>query len=739
MSTRSVIPVGEEVTIQLLLGRNKECRGIGAVSVAGVALRDGRFPLLPRSDTPEGYQFDRLFLESVERGKGGAVHVSFRWIATPGLRQEYLDEYEQALVNVALPREPVEDRLVLELRPVSLALGGRQWTGFSYSLQFASGKRKVHRLVMDGSWELGGSIVGNTVLSQGQCNMPVYQGARNTVFATACLKTLEQYGLPNGYSYQLAPRGGLVQAFDFQYGQKGALFQYWPRFSAISSVIESPRGSTLLRVLDEYRVELSGRAATTPQHVLFTPGPIADHEARDLWWAARERVLATIRKPFRVAPTAVVPELRPSYTTRVVDGGVKMTVVPGVEADSREVPYAIGDHLFPRLAKAGIRRFFPEVMSESDMTVDGLRRKADAGIHGDLCCGSICATHRLLPSEFWGGMKAWRYMAEKARSHGIELGAWFSTALSPRAAVLRKHPEWRMRAVNSLTWSGGYGVGSIVTMDLNHRGYFDWLLADIRRWKEEGGLDYLMTDSWSNLNLLGYNCAERMRSNLPALGRLYGEFQKLGIKAFAFEGISPFGISGFGVIDLQGSRMAAVQGVVGQNDLGWWIGHEDMAVDINIGADRTQGRSPEALADMLFRLMATRGGAMIHRFNLEHELPDWHVRLNRIYMQALPHMTDARRTVLPGGAGIRWEEGGSALFWVCKDIRLAAGGARVERLTETAAREHIDAAPRVTLKAGNVYRVSPWRAQGWQGGRDASSASVRELRRDKPRRPRTAR
>ncbi len=660
------IKVGDGVKIQLLLGPAKDWRGIGEIVVDGARLRDGGFPMLPRLETPDGYRYDRAILERVDFGKGGEAFVNLRLVGTPGLRQEYMDEYEQALVNVALPREPVEDKLVLALKPASLSMGGRDWSGFSHSLRFASSKRKVHRLVMDGSWELGGSIVGNTVLSQGQCNMPVYKGARNSVFTTACLKTLDQYGSPQGFSYQLGPRGGLLQAFDFQYGKLGALLRYWPEFEAVSSISESRKGSTLLRVLDEHRVELSGRAVTAPQNVLFTSGPIADHEARDLWWAARELAYGAIRKPFNVAPTPVLPEIRLSYTTRVVDGGVKMTVAPGIEVDSRDVPYAIGDHVIPLLAKAGIARFFPEVMSESDVTVDGLKRKCDNSIHGELHCGSVCATHRLLPSDFWGGMKAWRYMYDKACLHGIELGAWFSTVLSPRAAILREHPEWRMRCVNSLTWSGGYGIGAIVTMDLNHPGFFDWVLGDIRRWKEEGGLDYLFTDSWANLNMLAYNCAERMRGNLGALGRLYGEFQKLGIRSFSFEGVSPFGIGDFGVVDLQGARLAEKQGVVGQNDLAWWIGHEDMAVD-NCLSIEPRYRTREELEVFLFRLMANRAGSIIHRFNLEHELPDWHVRLNRIYRQALPHMIGARRTMLPGGCGVRWSKADADVLWTYRD------------------------------------------------------------------------
>lgn len=680
MTTR-IVKLDGDIEIGLLVDASAEWHGIADIAVDGIPLRDGTFPLLPRIDTPEGYRYDRAFLDKVEQDGNGAVVVKLRIVGTPGLRGEYIDNYEQTLVNVGLSREPVEDTLELVLKPLSGKLGGRQWTGFSYEFRFSSTARRIHRLTVDGSWEIGGAISRNTVLSQGQCNMPVYRGAKGNLFTTACLNRLELYGQPSGYSYQLGPRAGLLQPFDFQYAKQGVLLRYWPRFKSISSLIESPRGSTRLRVVDEHRVKLARRAATTPQNVLFTPGPISHHEARDLWWAARERVVAGIRKPYKVAPTFVVPKVLMSYKTRVTDGSVKMLVAPGVEVDTREVPYALADHVFPRMAKAGIRRFFPEPMSESDVTVVGLRRKCDNGIHGDLHCGSICATHRMLPSEFWGGMKAWRYMYDKARDHGIELGAWFSTVLSPNAAILREHPEWRMRAVNGLTWSGGYGINSIVAMDLDHPGYFDWILNDIRRWKEEGGIDYLFTDSWANLNLLAYNCDERMRTNLDALGRLYGEFQKLGIQSFSFEGVSPFGMGDFGVVDLQGARLAEIPGVVGQNDLAWWIGNEDMAVDNCLGIE-PRYRTQEELEQFQFRLMANRAGAMIHRYNLEYELADWEVRLNRIYAQALPFMADARRTILPNGAGVRWDGPKGTLVWAYRDSTLRVSRrATVERLT----------------------------------------------------------
>ena len=88
--------------------------------------------------------------------------------------------------------------------------------------------------------------------------------------------------------------------------------------------------------------------------------------------------------------------------------------VAGEEVPSDRMLYAFADRVLPKFAEWGIRRTFPVVSHESDVTVLGMRRKLDGGIHGDLHCASVCASHRFLPSEFWGGMKAWRYMADRA-------------------------------------------------------------------------------------------------------------------------------------------------------------------------------------------------------------------------------------------------------------------------------------------------------------------------------------
>jgi hypothetical protein len=237
--TERLVLVGASVRLGLLVGPGDEWLGIGRVEIGGVALRDARHPLVVRLATPEGIVYTRLEVKSVRQGRAGA-EVKLQAVGQDSGRQEYRDEYEQVMVTPGASRASVADELTLRVKPVTEVIGGGKMQGFEWSWRFHSAKRSIHNLLVDGSWELGGRLTGNTVLQQGQCNMPVYRGAKGTVFTTTCLKTLEQHDSPQGVSYQLAPRGGLIQAFDFQHGKAGALLHYWPRVGSISSVIESP-------------------------------------------------------------------------------------------------------------------------------------------------------------------------------------------------------------------------------------------------------------------------------------------------------------------------------------------------------------------------------------------------------------------------------------------------------------------------------------------------------------------
>jgi hypothetical protein len=221
LTARKSVRLGNGCVLDLILDK-KAWLGIGAVTIGGIPMRDGSRPLMLRIETPEGVIYTDYVLKGVETSRSGVATVSLTASGYPGGRQEYFDEYEQQQFTLMAKPQRVED----EVR-----------------------ERSIHRITVDATWELGGSIVGNTVLSQSQCNPPVYRGKKSTLFTTSVLKALHLYGSPQGVSFQLAPRAALLQGFDFQYGKEGALLHYWPEMDSISSVMESPKGSTLLHVV----------------------------------------------------------------------------------------------------------------------------------------------------------------------------------------------------------------------------------------------------------------------------------------------------------------------------------------------------------------------------------------------------------------------------------------------------------------------------------------------------------
>ncbi len=703
MQDVKTLDLGNHVTVDLLVNEEGEWGGLAGICAGEIPLRSADLPMTVRMQTPEGILYTRYVLHDIHAEADGTHVLAFDASGMPWGVQDYLDEYQQPMVTVALPQQPVEDRLWLELRPRTLTLGGRDWVGFSYLFRFKSQARRLHRLTVRGSWEIGGAISGNTVLSQGQCNMPVYRGASGTLFTTSCLKTLDRYGSPQGVSYQLGPRGGLIQAFDFQYGRDGALLQFWPQFGSISSILESPVGSDVLHVIDEHRFELAREANSFEQYVLFAPGDLPENEARNVWYEAYEYVYGRIRSEYDIKPSVVRTECGTSaFPVRIQSGDRVQVRVVGEWVDAQEMLHATADRILPRLAEAGVRRYFPLDAHETDVTVLGLVRKLDSGVHGDHECASVCSSHRFFPSEFWGGISGWRYLADKARELGIEIGCWFAPHFSPRAAVFKEHPEWLLTGPDSLPWGGGYR-SAIVTADWNTAVY-DWVLDDFKRWAEEGGLDYIFVDSWANMGLVQYNCAANMRTNWKALARLLGDIQKRGIKAYSFESVAPLGVSRFGVTDLRGDLLDATQGVVGQNDFGWWADELDMTYNLAFHA-HLRKRSDAEQGRLLFGMLANRGSILADIFmDDDMRLPEWCRDLYATYEQVLPSMQ--RRELLPHRQGVRWHAPGEQILWAQRDMRVPVTAAatvweiQAGRPQQVSLDDHV-----LQAREGRVYRI----------------------------------
>jgi hypothetical protein len=323
-------------------------------------------------------------------------------------------------------------------------------------------------------------------------------------------------------------------------------------------------------------------------------------------------------------------------------------------------------------------------------------------LHGDLNVGSCCCTHRYRPAAFFGGMKAWRYFYDRAHQLGLEVGHWIAGHMSYHAPILREHPEWALKGFTSLTFAGGYPNFELASLNMN-TGVRQWILDDLRRWKEEGGLDYVWFDSVGNLDLLPVDYAREMESNAFGVGRFIAGLQKLGLANVAVEGVSPLGMSGASIMDIHPDKDGGVQWIAGQNCWDWYEGNEDMLVGQQPRCGVRPDRTEESVRTRFFRAMANRCvlglSAYLGPFRPERK---WHNRYLDSYFAVEADLV--KRRILPDKRGVLWMNGRTRVLFAFKDFELNLGsGVSVEAVQDGVGVPRA-VSGRLSAEAWGVYR-----------------------------------
>jgi hypothetical protein len=351
------------------------------------------------------------------------------------------------------------------------------------------------------------------------------------------------------------------------------------------------------------------------------------------------------------------------------------------------------------LKARGLERVWVEPVHESDFTEDAFAFHAETGWHGDLTVCSICGSRRYVPAECFDGWRGWNYLADKARKLDMSLGHWVGLHLTPRAPILREHPEYILQHVNTLGHSGGYSHLSICSINWCS-GAKQWFLDDMKRWHDEGRLEWLFFDSWPNLGCSPLNYGGRMEPMQWEMGDLLAQLQRIGYNWFSFEGTSPFGVHQYGLWDpMQDYEKHVSGGVMGQNDFGWWLGHEYMGYNQMLGPHVNPGRDSAALPEVSFRYAANRSLTLVQEDRSGRYA---HVEgLDRTYARLEPLME--KRHLLPDDRGVHWQSAdGEALFAFKRFVTPIPGGSRVFRVE--AGKE----TPAPT--EGGDLRTEPWTA-----------------------------
>jgi hypothetical protein len=684
-----MVTLSNGVTLELLLAGDR-LLGVGEITIAGMPVRSRTAPLAPVLRTGYGVDYREYRLREV-REEGGQVTLVTAAVGEPGLYGDYRDEYDYEMAWPRVQAERVEDTVEWIFAPESLILEGVAYSGLSYAFRYTSAERSVFQMTVRATWELGGSAPGNTLLYQGQINPPVHECTTASRFSTECLRRLDMIDDPFGYSFQFGSRYSPLQCFDFQHNDQASLFGFWPEYVSVTSLIQKNAGEEVVWVLDRYHFAETGEV-TVPRKCVMLAGAGEDaltrEAGRDRWLRALDHAQGIVRDAYGIAKTSVKPEVGTPYESGLDENGKLTMTINGKVLPPERALYEWGDML-QDLADRGVRRLFPEVTGQSDITEWGYRYKLMTGVHGDLSVSSVCQIWHYHAADFWGGWPAWEYFYEKGQAAGIEIGQWCGMHLSNNAPIFQEHPEFIATHINTRPHGGGYSFNLSFGLNFNTAG--EWLLEQWAEWKRHG-LDYIFFDSFGNLGMLGCDFKRGGEPNPPGLGKFIQGLAKIGIKAFSVEGISPLGVGRFGLSDNMSESVLAPGSVAGQNDWSWWVGNEDMAVSCLPLLYPHPDRTETELREQFFRGIANRALPSVY------PIPDWLRAYWHTFNATEPLMVSRR--LLPGGQGVHWTGGAAELLFTYQALDWPlATGARVEQIEAGQARP---------LEAADVLHAQPW-------------------------------
>ncbi|HEY3378932.1 MAG TPA: hypothetical protein VGL77_15710 [Armatimonadota bacterium] len=559
------------------------------------------------------------------------------------------------------------------LTPESVAIGHpgvRQATyqGFSYRYEFQL-DHAFHWVLDSGTWEVGGDPDGVTIFSQHQAAIggpmlhtvsrqgPCYTSGetfrRNTegradVVPDIPLDPSLGYIIP----IQAQLRGAAGSFIDVQYKQDDLLLCYYAQADYYRTLVEWRTDDPGIGHLDHHFFPLTQAYVTPAKTILAAHVPgLTQAQMLNRWTDCWEHVASAWR-----AQTGV------SRQEPITGLGLDLSGAAGVHYGSGPTDlFARWEARFDWMREHGMEYLF----------IGGL------GHHqGEIApmIANMCQPHDYTVTERYGGPERFRLFCERAHAAGIKIALWICGHLSDHAPALKAHPEWTVSADTGTPWDGGYRIMRACSY---HRGFIEWLLAQMRDLKDLG-LDLLFFDSYHNLAAMPIDYADPTLSpQIHQLWAFQAECERIGLPMM-IESVGPLGVTSCG---LWPEYLICPE-------LTYWT-HFRSCIDARMFNDFTNGTLTTA---MYFRLLANKapiGFSVLEQANDTFEgSPDLPAEIGPmacLYQQLTPAMQV--RTVNEDGS-IAWcnpASGERVLFAVGTGSVTVPDGYRAEPVYGTSA------------------------------------------------------
>ena len=668
-----------------LLTEGRVFLGLGQVTAGGTALRKGRRPMFVEIRSPSAQRLCGYRLVE-KRASDAGLRLVFKADVEEGGVMDWMVHAVRNRYNTADwtqgPHPAEGTRLELEIVPARRRLGKRDYVGLRYQYRYASASMPIYKILDRGTWEPGGSAVGNEFWMR-SCFVPSIVRFASPADFYSSEWWLGEIHQPN--IFQFLPLQTEFQGFTFTASPAGILATWATEVAHVRSLFEKPRGGDEIVHWHEHGGDLAPEFSTAPVEVLWSAGGADRVGLANAYEAVREFVHEELHRQIgmrreRVATHGMIEEWGNADVDRYTRVGV------------------------PKLLAAGMKVIELANHMENNMNVWGV---------SNMCC---TVDYKIAAPV---GKDRLRRLCDAVKAGGGRVEMWANTSVSTltwifnmpsgRADRLRFLPKqdsimdaledvpgaWVRNPSGAIEADHYAPVFAVMNLrELAVRAY--WL----RRWKEahdEVGLEAIFLDSSFNLSsdkfhfvqnaeagrrggatadateLLGKFRPAReppqaVLSQYRAHLELMVEMQKLGYE-YCNEDLGVFGVHRHG------------PGVDARLDsLPLWV---ECLAGFDVKALEKAGADPD---DVFFKGLAYRMVWIVHwdiqrdclsfcqsgRRGAFDEPRPWHLAVLKAFAAVTDLMTN--REILPAARGVVYEKDGRRVLWAFEDFEFPLGG-----------------------------------------------------------------
>ncbi len=647
-------------------------RGLGRITIDGVAVRSGRLPLRPYTQSWSGHELAELRLLGVDEGREEArlrLAATFRPLPVKLMKDHSFDPIHET-GDWDAPRESAHARLDLVLRPARDTFNGRAFAGFSYHYEYDGPAMPLFYLLDQASWELGGDICGATVISQSSCSAPVITFAADTAWTTEGTIYWDP-NMPNPVMTHNLPRWASHGAFDFQCRGNDTLLGVFGRVELVRSLLRREPGKAELKTFDKHIFDQSPKFSTTSKSILLNRDAKTATDQHNLWTWVMDEVHGRARAEFGLREELPTPYLSVNYWhSFTFDSYYK--------------------DLLPAAISIGVRRLFIDNVKKSAMT----ERCPNPGkFTWNMCCG-----HEYEVAPLLGGPGKLKDFVTRCAAHGIAPFSWTNNdqALSsPVNEQERDGRNWFVKMEDTRLKYGGAYTNVFSILDFKNPEVRRHFVDAHKKIRAETGLGGYLFDSFYNLGFMPVNYTGGKPATMwRELLQVFKELQDADVH-FHIESFGPFGMVQHGCPATYNLEQC-------------WVCYR-----VNLGSGYTTiptgGPLAETCPSEASRLhytlahMALPGLPLfVNKQRIDEVWTAEHRRALADYYAALPAM--ARRYLQEDGRAVLWHDaaGKTATLWNFVARRVALPG-RVRDLSTGAA---LPRAKTYRLAAGHTYQIT---------------------------------